>query len=260
VRCEALKRFSSVLAEGVPASGDGKPFPALVSRRHGRGLVLMVNGDGLWKWGFYPKVSESHDVYRNLWIRLFQWSVSFAEFNPGAEYAIRTDRGTVRAGEPVRVRVTAKLHAEAALPRVRLFQGDRFIRDLPLAEAEAGQTGQWIGLAAIETPGIYRLSVETAAGGASGAQATLQVLPPPSEGDELSADPAFLRELAALSGGRVVSPDELPDLVRSLEEPRAIERKGGVEWDPAWDSAWPAGLLAACFSLEWFWRRKRGLM
>jgi hypothetical protein len=52
----------------------------------------------------------------------------------------------------------------------------------------------------------------------------------------------------------------LPDLVRSLEEPRAIERKGGVEWDPAWDSAWPAGLLAACFSLEWFWRRKRGLM
>ncbi len=258
-RCESLKSFSSVLADGVPKGGDSRVFPALVSRRYGLGLVLLINGDGLWKWGFYPKVAEAHDVYKSLWIRLFQWAVSYAEFNPGSDYAIRTDRGTARAREPVRVLVSAKPHAALTSPVVRVYRGDQFLQEIPLAAHEE-QKGQWIGLAMLDEPGIYRLSAETPGGAASGAQTTLQILPPPSEADALSADGEYLRELAAVSGGRMITREELPALIKTLEAPLTVEQRGYVEWDPAWDRAWLAVLLVLCFSCEWFWRRKQGLM
>ncbi len=258
-RSERLKGFSSVLADGLPAGTEGGAFPALVSRRYGRGLVLLVNGDGLWKWGFYPKAAGPQDVYKNLWIRLFQWAVSFAEFNPGSDFAIQTDRGAARPKEAVRVQVIAKPHAAVQTPSVRLYRGDVFLREAALAP-DGERPGVWAGLVSMEEPGLYRLSVETAKGPEAGAQATIQILPPPTEQDELSADGEFMRSLADLSGGRPVTRAEVPDLVKHLEAPESVEQKGNMEWEPAWDKAWAALLLAGCFAAEWYGRRKRGLL
>jgi hypothetical protein len=258
-RCTALKGFATVLAEGLPADGPGDPFPVLVSRRYGRGLVLLVNGDGLWKWGFFPEVRGEHELYRNLWTRLFQWAVSFAEFNPGADYAIHTERSSVRAAEPMHVRVTSRADTPVTRPVVRVYQGKRPHGSIALARDET-TANNWLGVVELDTPGIYRLALEGPEGESLDAQTTVQVVPPPGEADDPSADAEYLRELAELSGGRMVLPDAVPAVVAALEQPRVVERKGDLVWDPAWDAPWFALGLLALFGAEWYLRRRQGLL
>ena len=258
-RCKALKGFATVLAEGVPAGGRGDPFPLLVSRRYGRGLILLVNGDGLWKWGFFPQISEQHDLYRNLWTRLFQWTVSFAEFNPGTDYAIQTDRSSVPARDPMHVRVTSRAATPVGRPVVRVYQGSQPIGGVTLASDET-TANNWLGVLVIERPGIYRLALEAPDGESLNTQTTIQVVPAPGEGDDLSADPEFLRALAELSGGKLVQPDELAGVISLFDRQRRHKRKGDLVWDPAWDAPWCALILLALFGAEWYLRRRQGLL
>jgi hypothetical protein len=256
--CGQLRGFTSTLADGVPDLAGEAPFPLLVSKRYGSGLVLLINADGLWRWGFDPEVADDTPLYQNLWIQLFQWAVSFAEFNPGSDYMISTDRGTAHVHEPLRVRVRARAHVKAEDPAVQIYQGRLPVQNLALgADAQTGSG--WSGLLALSTPGIYRLAVQTPDGKDLGAQVSVQILPPPGETDQLSADAGFLQELADKSGGRVVTGKDLPDLVRRLEAPETTVRKGDIRWETLWDRAWVLVSILFFFALEWTLRRRQGL-
>ncbi len=257
-QCDRLKSFTSALADGLPNQPGESAFPLLVSKRYGSGMVLLINADGLWRWGFDPDISDGNDVYQNLWIQLFQWAVSFAEFNPGSDYMIRTDRSTTHIGEPLRVRVRARAHVKAEDPVVRIYQGRSQVQDLTLA-ADAETGGGWSGLLSLTVPGIYRLAVQTADGRDLGAQTSVQLLPPAGEADNLSADTDWLNELARKSGGRVVTRAELPELVKQLEVTKTTLRKGDVYWETLWDKAWLLLSILIFFTLEWIFRRRQGL-
>jgi len=256
-RCESLKSFGSVLAEGA-APGGGVAFPALVSRRLGRGLVVLVNGDGLWRWGFFPQVTEEHDLYRNLWLRLFQWAVTATEFNPGADFAIHADPGTVRLGDAVRVRVVARSNVGDERPSVQVYRGAEHLQAIAMAADR--EPHQWSGMLTPGGPGSYRLVVETSSKRDTAIQTTVLVLPQAGETDQVAADAEFLRELAELSGGRVLRREEITPLIRDLSSPVRIESEGEIEWDPEWDRGWFALLVCGCLSLEWYWRRRQGLL
>lgn len=256
--CTQLRSFATVLADGVVNNTRGKAFPLLISKRYGRGLVLLINGDGLWRWGFFPEVADQSDVYQNLWIRLFQWAVSFTEFNPGADYLIRTDRSMIRIGEPLGVRVRARAHVKPEKLVVRVYRNETLVHTLSLADESAHQSA-WSGLVTPASQGIYRLAVETPAGEDLGAQTTIQVLAPPGESDDLSADAAFLETLATQSGGRIITRDALSDMVAEFETRTKSVQAGDVSWEALWDKAWVMTMLMLLFSLEWYWRRRQGL-
>jgi hypothetical protein len=256
--CGRLKSFTSTLADGVPNQAGEPTFPLLVSKRYGSGLVLLINADGLWRWGFDPDISDDNPVYQNLWIQLFQWAVSFAEFNPGSDYMIRTDHSTAHIHEPLRVRVRARAHVRAEDPVVQVYQGRLPVQHLALAVDGQTDAG-WSGLLALSSPGIYRLAVQNTDGKDLGAQTSIQILPPPGEADQLSADAGFLKELAEKSGGRIVARDDLPDLVKQLEAPMTTVRKGDVHWETLWDKAWVLVSILLLFTLEWTFRRRQGL-
>ncbi len=256
--CPQLRSFATVLADGVTDTSRGKAFPLLISKRYGRGLVLLINGDGLWQWGFFPEVADKNDVYQNLWIRLFQWAVSFAEFNPGSDYLIRTDRSMVRIGEPLSVRVLARAHVEPEKLVVRVYRDETHVRTLSLADDSTHRSG-WSGLVTPASQGLYRLAVETPEGEDLGAHTTIQVLAPPGESDDLSADAAFLDTLATQSGGRIITRDALSDIVAEFETRAETVQAGDVSWEALWDKAWMIMLLMLLFSLEWYWRRRQGL-
>lgn len=256
--CKQLKSFASVLARGVPVSSSDEPFPLLVSKRFGDGLVLMVNGDGLWRWGFSPDATGNGELYQNLWIQLFQWAVSFAEFNPGSDYLIRTDHNRSRINEPLRIRVRARAHVKTEDIVVRIYDGGKEISTMALAE-DLLQKGGWSGLVTFSAPGIYRLAIETPDGKNLGAQTSVQIHPTPGETGDLSADALFLNDIAEKSGGRVITGKELPELVRHLEAPKATMRKGDVTWETSWDKAFVCILIMMFFSVEWYVRRRQGL-
>jgi hypothetical protein len=218
----------------------------------------MINGDGLWKWGFSPDTAKDGHVYQDLWINLFQWAVSYSEFHPGSDYLIRTDGTRFRINEPFRVQVRSRAHAARQDMVVGVYRDEVMIQTLTLGE-DTGQNEGWSGLLTLSVPGIYRLVTESADGNNLGVQTSVRILPPPGETDDFSANAPFLEKIAGTSGGSLVRPEDLPELVRQLDAPETFTREGDMIWETWWDSFWVLAGIVFCFSIEWYLRRRQGL-
>ena len=256
--CSRLKAFAQVLVEGTyERAGKTRSFPLVVSRRYGRGLVLVVNAEGLWQWDFFPSVGEAGNMYREIWTQLFQWAVTYSEFLPGQEYSLRLSRATVTPGEPVHARVRRRGEGAGAQPGLRVRRGDEVIQERVLAGAD----DRWEAIVALDEPGPYRVELVSGDDGATlGPRATLAVLAPPTEGDNLSADAAFLEQLADESGGRLIGREDLAEVVRDFEPAAKPIDLNKATWQPGWDTWWFLCLVLLCFSGEWFVRRRNGLL
>jgi len=67
----------------------------------------------------------------------------------------------------------------------------------------------------------------------------------------------WLDEIATASGGKVVAPDRVSDLLPMfLGDPREREE---IRETPLWDNAWIFALLALVLTAEWLMRRNAGL-
>ena len=80
--------------------------------------------------------------------------------------------------------------------------------------------------------------------------------------DNAVADPTLLASLSAMTkdvGGQSLAPEELPDLLRRIQEkPVEVEVEALVKHTP-WDT-WPFFLLfVGLISTEWYLRKKWGL-
>lgn len=262
-RCIGLKPFVEILAEGVVDTGQGDAvFPLLMSRRYGRGLVLVMNAEGIWHWDFFPQVAEAGNVYQELWPSLLQWAAMHSEFLPGAEYSLRLAESVVQPGRPVRVAVSRRTAAAAgaASPALGIWRGGTLVGEQPTAAMETA--GRWDAMIAQSEPGMYKIELLDSPGGKSlGVSAVLQVAPPPAEEDELSSDPAFLRALAEQSGGQVVAEADLEKTVGAFAavQQRDVRTEKAV-WTPSWAKWWWLCAALACFTVEWFVRRRSGLM
>ncbi|MBI2619398.1 MAG: hypothetical protein HYW57_04900 [Ignavibacteriales bacterium] len=79
---------------------------------------------------------------------------------------------------------------------------------------------------------------------------------------ETRTNTLLLRQLAARTGGAFFSPstaDELPATIRSLPgfQPRKTTRANQFD---LWNLSWSLGLLLGAFSLEWFIRKRNGML
>ena len=90
---------------------------------------------------------------------------------------------------------------------------------------------------------------------------TITVLAPPSEHDELSADPEFLKGLAEKTDGLTLTAKNFDQFLKDhlLVEEASIEN-GRVVWNPVWRHWLFACLLALVLGSEWWIRRRNGLL
>jgi hypothetical protein len=70
-------------------------------------------------------------------------------------------------------------------------------------------------------------------------------------------DSANLAAIALASGGRVTGVAEVEHWARALET-RTLAR-GRTESVRLWESPWVFGMIVGALSIEWIWRRRRGL-
>lgn len=245
-----LKPFTSVLAE-TKAEG----IPLVVSRRYGRGVVVAVNAEGLWQWDFFPRIEESRTVYREFWPRLVQWVMMSAEFPPGTEVVARSDRSVVEPGETVQLALVCRSEASVppgVSPTIEVRDAAGTVQELQpgLASSEAGR---WTAFTTFAQAGLYQ--IQPVVPGVSAVAGTgVEVLPPKSEGDELSARPDFLRRLCDRTGGALLGAGE-----KQWPPERAVEidRIGGrAMWMPAWDRWWYLVVVCAALAAEWYLRRR----
>jgi hypothetical protein len=252
------KPFSKVHAYGHLGGESRKPVPALISRRYGNGMILTVNMEGFWHWGFFPSEANAQDIYNRFWTQLVQWTATRTAFLPGHELALNLSRDIASPGQPVRARIHHRGRAGATNlhPTLTVFREGQPVQTLTPAQSGA-DAARWDAVVTMDKPGAYRFVATLQE---EQATRTLFVPSPPGELDEVSADPKFMAELAARSGGEAVEPKELGDLLESMQTQRNDRNPGEAEWQARWDHPVSMVLILSLLGGEWFVRRRNGLL
>ncbi|MFA7233976.1 MAG: hypothetical protein WC076_07680 [Terrimicrobiaceae bacterium] len=254
-----LKPFAQVLVEGVAWQGQRESrFPLIVSRRFGEGQVVAVNCDDLWRWGFFPAFPEAAQLYRDFWLQLFNWVVSYSDFLPGRNFALKVSHQVIEVGKPVRVRVMRRPGTEKnAVPRLAVSRDGADIATLD-PTASAANPDQWDSVFPLDQPGLHTVQLRTDEA-SEPLHATIFSMAPPGERSELSADPSYLGDLAEKTGGRLLGGDQLASMFEDLVPPPR-ETEGTAEWKSSWDNwMWLLPMLGF-FAGEWLLRRRNGLI
>ena len=241
-------------------------IPLLVAGEYGGGRVLAFAGDSTWQWWrqglstthrrFWRQVvlwlARRDDLTRNdVWIDLPQ-----RRFPVGSRMAFTAGARTAMGDVIPNARLSATLTGPDGQPTpVRLSRkGDEF----------AGVIDR------LTQPGSYQISVTAldADGQQLGsATAHFEVMDQDVELSNPAADPDQMARLANLtreSGGRVVAPEQLPSLLKEIQQnPPQMVEEVLTRWqlaDTWWDAWLVLGCLVGLLTVEWFLRKRWGLV
>lgn len=259
-----VKPFARVLAEGSGAGSNapGGKFPALVVSRYGQGVTGLVNGDGLWKWDFFPEARELGNCYEDFWTQVIQWMASYSEFLPGQDFSLRLPSMRGEAGLTLPASVSYRGSKPVPQPTVRITAPDGAATNVtPAAIADPSGRPAWRLAFTPDRPGRWLLKLIDPRKSAPPTPEVAFVVPaPPTESDDLSADPELMETLARATGGNAVKPEGFTGfLASSLDRSHTATRESGAVWQSSWRAVPVALTLALIFSLEWLLRRRQGL-
>mgnify|MGYP001576503924 CR=1 FL=1 len=239
----------------VGSAGGGPPL--LFTRRIGRGQALLVNGTGVWRWSLSGADELTAERGRVLWRRLMRW---LAEPVQGEPLRVRPERWLTSGGEPVRLFATLQ---DAAFRPVAGATVEGEIRDASgraqRVSFEPRAAGSYVADLEELPAGRYGVSARATRGGAElGRSATEFAVDRWSlELARVEPDSAALAAMAAASGGRMTRADQVARWARGL--PTRSLARGRTESLRLWESPWLFALVVGLLSLEWAWRRRRGL-
>jgi hypothetical protein len=240
--------------------------PLLVAGEYGGGRVLAFAGDSTWQW-WRQGLST---VHRRFWRQVVLWlarrddltrhdvwvDLPQRRFPAGGRVAFTAGARTAMGDVITEAVLSASLRGPAGTPTpLRLSrQGTDY----------AGTVDQ------IAQPGNYQINVTAvdAAGQQLGqTTAHFEVLDQDVEFANPAADPDQMARLANLtreSGGRVVASEQLAALLEEIKKnPPQLVEQVLTKWqlaDTWWDAWLVLGSFAALLTVEWFLRKRWGLV
>lgn len=263
--CMALTGLSpgaTVLAEHPTARADGRAAPLIVAHQAGRGRALVFAFDSTWRWHMESGGGE-RSLHGRLWGQAVRWAAGEKdEFEDGPLFIAYTDKDHYELGQTVtlygRLRsedargIDARVAADVTRP-----DGSRLT--VPL-EFVAGSGGIYRAGLTVDAPGEYNAGVIAQTDGEMLAQDTARFFMgrPLQEFDRIAMDETLLRRLAFESGGGFHTPETAAAIPGEITQ-TAVER-AVYEEKRLGRSAGAFFLIIVCASLEWFLRKRHGLM
>jgi hypothetical protein len=252
------KALSVVLAKGAEGSA-AEELAAISYQRYGRGKVMTIATGGLWQWSFIPeRLQEYDDVYDRFWGQMLRWLLSETDFLPGQDISLKLDKFTYRLGEPVRMAVWTKhVDPKTYRPRIEVTPEDGPTTVLNPMQEEEG--GPYVAHYTPETEGEYTVILHNNVGEPREDTSRFTAYSDYVETRLVAADPDLVAEVANTTGGCEIPLErleELPEKVRDFELSMREEAKPVDLWDRGFVFALLTGLLA----VEWFVRRRSGLV
>ncbi len=255
-----LKPVSDLL-EPWAATPDGVPL--LFATTRGRSRIAAFAGDTTYLWWTLGDKSELHQRF---WRQLILWL---------AKKEADTD-------QPIWVKVTPRSYPPGST--VNLTFGARGADGVPLEDAEfqvsvtlpsgekttvvprksTGDRGQVEHTAEFiksTAPGDYWVNVSARSKGQSlgfDAYTRFIVDARDLELDYPSADYEFLKELSSMTGGTSLKPEDVGDLLDRLKDSKSDLTR--VQSVTLWDNWGLLLVFVSLMSLEWFLRKRRGLV
>jgi hypothetical protein len=254
----------SDVAPIVPGAGDrvliaarGGGPPLLMARRIGRGQAVLLNGTGVWRWSLSGHDDLSAERGRNLWRRLVRW---LSEPVQGEPLRVKPERWLTAGGEPVQLFASLQDSSFRPVPGAalegELQDGSGRTRRVTFVPRTPGS---YVATVDDPRPGRYQVTVRAQKGGRELGRATSQFAVDRWSLEEARAEPdtATLAAIAAATGGSATTTARAAAWARALPA-RAIARPRS-ETHRLWESPWAFALVVSMLSIEWAWRRRRGL-
>lgn len=254
-----------VTDENANQAPDTRPA-WLCWHRYGDGLVAYLSSAT----AYHLRFRTGDRYHHRFWGQLLRWSLAADLSGGNSLVKIQADKSRYSVGETVGIAVEM---ADAAGTPVRGSDVEIQLEDLD------GQTRTVRLVEDERIGGLYRTSVdrldagvyvirpigegiETLLAGADpdvSVQAVVTIEQPMSlERTITSANPTLLEEISAATGGQLISPRALGEVLALL--PFEADRQTIETRTPIWDRWSLLWLIFGCLAIEWIIRRRKGLI
>jgi uncharacterized membrane protein len=244
------KKSSTVLME----SADGIPWPVLIVGGYGKGRVLTLATDYSWKWYMGLVAGGSGpQPYQKLVHRMVRWLTKDPSLDP--VQIILPEMAPV-AGQEMAARIQFHSASERSDQPVAFSVFDPEEVKITAELKPTQQPGEYLISFVPKEGGIYRIKVDTPLGPFEESVAVAG----PFERFDAAPDPDQLRRIAAATGGKYLSQQD--DLLKEVEaRGQKIEKRFTEEKHlPMWATPAAMVILLSILSLEWYLRRRWGLI
>ena len=258
-RVREAKALAIVLAK-TEDEANGAELATIAYQRYGKGKVMSVGTTGLWRWAFMRKELAHYDeVYARFWGQMLRWIIYGSDFLPGQDISFHADRHTYDLGEPVTLAVqTKQIDAASYQPRVTVKGPDGAVADYtPTPERADG--GMYYVRLQPEAEGEYEATLYNNIGAPETDIIRFTVYSDAVESRMVSADPELMAQVATLSGARPVSVEEWPSLANEMLTRKLSSQIASKPVD-AWDTPWLFSAIIGLLTIEWFIRRRAGMI
>lgn len=248
---------AEVLVEAVI---DGRPTAAMVTRSYGAGRVLYLASDETWRWRY--KAADSY--HQRIWNQLATY-VMPRPFATSDEY-LSVDTGPVsyQNGDSASIRIRlmgldGKPATDATVDAL-VWKNGRTVSTVSLI-ADPDVPGIYRGESGELSEGDYEVSVQASGFSQEALKARGQFVVLPPESAELAnttCNEALLQQMAAESGGvylREEQVNQLAGLLSPLSSGRVVESDTLL-----WQSYWWFAAIIFLLTMEWFLRKRAGLL
>ncbi len=258
---EGANKFESLkpAARPLAVTPDGKPL--LVAGQLGNGRVLAFAGDSTWRWWMQGFDRE----HKRFWRQVVLWLAKKEESSEQSVWLHLVQRRYPPAAKIDFACGAQNTEGEAiagAKFEAALVSADGTRRPIPLARQSQEMSGM---LHDVVEPGDYSIVVTATKDGAplGEAKARFTVFEQDLEMENAAARPELMASLAkmtAASGGKVVAPEQLPELLQEIKnQPRAREVETETKYTP-WDTSPFFLLVVGLLICEWYLRKRWGLV
>ncbi|HWA99382.1 MAG TPA: glutamine amidotransferase [Pirellulales bacterium] len=255
---EGANRFRGIKPGAQVLAESERSQPLLVAKDFGAGRVIAFAIDSTWHWW----MTGHEAAHKRFWRQTVLW-LARKEASSEGSVTLALDQRRYAPGARVDFTVAAhNAHGEPILDatfKVEV-QGPA---GPPVAVHVRRQPSNSAGtFAETQPPGDYMIRVTGTHGDdlIGAAQARFLVFNQDLELDNPAADRALLESLAAMTGGHSVAPEQLPSLLDELGKATDRLRVEVQSKTTLWDT-WPFfGLFVGLLGVEWYLRKKWGLV
>jgi hypothetical protein len=260
---EGANRFVN-LKDGAVVLGEARepgqrPIPLLVAQEFGRSRTMAFAADSTWLW----YLGGQHEAHQRFWQQVVLW-LAHKDTQGDESVWAKLDFRRVRVGQPVNMTFGArdadKRPIDDATFTIEVTDPEGKKHAITPQRSGTDNLARFL-----ETrgPGDYRVHIDAKRAGQPiglGTDARFIVYDQDLELHNPAADFALLDEIARITGGTSVPPGDLAAHVKKLSRLGLNVEVTRVQRILLWDN-WP--LFALCvllWSIEWFVRKRRGLV
>ena len=250
-----VKPGATVLAE-KPSDEFGAGEPLLAIQRYGKGRAAALATASTWRWQMLLDAEDTR--HERFWRQFMRWlgtespdkvviDLPESRFEPGTELAVRVSVYDDRYFPRNLVEVSGLVTDP--------FGGVSEIRFLPDLSGE----GVFAGSLLLRDPGVYALDITAEQDGAVIGKQRRSLLARPSKKEFQDAvlKRQYLETLTETAGGFYYAPANAGDIPRNLRERETPATVFDQEY--VWDAPLLFLLAITVLSIEWIYRRRKGL-